>query len=203
MSSFTSETSLSTITTEDLEYQANQCSTPSLNNAKIDREKYRLIQSVAFTLDNIVSHNLALANGDNNSSSSETRTSAFSSAVIPGITLYEYLLRICAFTQIENETLITAFIYVDRVCSIGNEVLSEYNVHRILLTSVLLAIKYNEDIHFTMEYYAGIAGISVKELFDLEYEFTRVIDYCFYICDDEFANHKSYLLESETYFNCE
>ena len=200
MSSFTSETSLSTTTTDDLEYQTNQYNTLSLNNAKIDKEKYRLIQSIAFTLENIISHNLTLTN-DNNTN--ETRASPFRSPIIPGITLYEYLLRICAFTQIENETLITAFIYIDRVCSVGNEVLNEYNVHRILFTSVLLAIKYNEDIHFTMEYYAGIAGISVKELFELEYEFTCVIDYCLYICDDEFTNHKSYLLESETYFNCE
>ena len=202
MSSFTSETSISTTTTtEDLEYQSTQCNLLSLISPKIDNDKYRLIQSISFTLENIISHNLTLTNNLNTKST--TTTSPFSSTIIPGITLYQYLLRICAFTQIENETLITAFIYIDRVCSVGNEMLNEYNVHRILFISVLLAIKYNEDIHFTMEYYAGIAGISVKELFELEYTFTCVIDYCFYICDDEFTNHKTYLLESETYYNCE
>jgi hypothetical protein len=201
MSSFTSETSISTTTTtDDLEYQSTQCNSLSITSPKIDNDKYRLIQSISFTLENIISHNLTLTN---NLHTNSTTTSPFSSTIIPGITLYEYLLRICAFTQIENETLITAFIYIDRVCSVGNEMLNEYNVHRILFTSVLLAIKYNEDIHFTMEYYAGIAGISVKELFELEYAFTCVIDYCFYICDDEFTNHKRYLLESETDYNYE
>ena len=201
MSSFTSETSISTTTTaDDLEYQSTQCNSLSITSPKIDNNKYRLIQSISFTLENIISHNLTLTN---NLHTNSTTTSPFSSTIIPGITLYEYLLRICAFTQIENETLITAFIYIDRVCSVGNEMLNEYNVHRILFTSVLLAIKYNEDIHFTMEYYAGIAGISVKELFELEYAFACVIDYCFYICDDEFTNHKRYLLESETDYNYE
>ena len=197
MSPFTSATSISTTTTEDLDYQPNSF----WNYSKIDHEKYFLIQAISSTLENIISRNLTIENAE--VIIQQQSNSPFSSDVIPAITLNEYLLRICTFTQIENEILITAFIFVDRISSLGNIMLNEYNVHRILFTSVLLAIKYNEDIHFTMEYYAGIAGIDVKNLFTLEYEFTKVVNYCFYISDDEFENHKNYLLENGIYYNCE
>lgn len=43
-----------------------------------------------------------------------------------------------------------------------------FNVHRILLVSVLLAVKANEDVHFDNKHYSKVGGIVLSELNELE-----------------------------------
>ena len=48
----------------------------------------------------------------------------FSSNSIPSITLYEYLIRIQKYANPEKNTLILSLIYIDRLCKLGNIVLT-------------------------------------------------------------------------------
>ena len=50
-------------------------------------------------------------------------------------------------------------------------VLSMHNIHRLLLTSCLLSIKFNEDVNVNSKYYAEVAGIPVQDLNNLEFYF--------------------------------
>ena len=71
-----------------------------------------------------------------------------------------------------------------------------YNIHRILFTSVIISIKYNEDTFYDNKYYAEIAGVSLKELNNLEYHFVNLIHFGLYVKDETFKNYESYLAKS-------
>ena len=94
----------------------------------------------------------------------EQEKSIFSAQSIPTISLKDYLERIKIYSQVENNTLITSLIYVDRLCQKTNLILTPYNIHRIIFTAILLSLKYNEDLIYDFSYYSKIAGVSVKEL---------------------------------------
>ncbi len=117
----------------------------------------------------------------------------FSAYSVPSISIEDYLIRIQTYANMEKNTIITSLIYIDRICKIANLTLTYYNIHRILFTSVLLSIKYNEDIFYDNKYYAEIAGISVKELKSLEYNFANKIKFCFYVSDEIFEKYRLYL----------
>ena len=117
--------------------------------------------------------------------------SPFTHEHAPKISLFDYLLRIQKYTEVEDSTLIIALIYIDRICKKKGIVLSKYNIHRLLFTAILIAIKYNEDIICDNLYYSKIAGVTKKELQVLEYEFMKIIDF------DLFVSNKIY----QTYYD--
>ena len=121
----------------------------------------------------------------------------FSSNSIPSITLYDYLIRIQKYANPEKNTLILSLIYIDRLCKLGNIVLTYYNIHRILFSAILLAIKYNEDEFFENNYYADIAGIKVLELKFIEYNFFCICEFNLYVNDDTFISYSRFLNKSD------
>ena len=121
------------------------------------------------------------------------KKSLFTACLPPSISLLDYLERIVYYAHPEPPTLISSLIYIDRLCSVGKITLTELNVHRVLFTSVLLAIKYNEDEQYKIEYYAQIGGMAVKEIFGLENEFVSRVEFNFYINEEEYKKYSDYI----------
>ena len=122
---------------------------------------------------------------------------SFSSKKIPSISIKDYLKRIQTYTELENSTLILSLIYIDRICQLGNIVLTSHNIHRILFCAIYLALKYNEDQIYKTDYYAQIAGISVKELNLIENDFASFIEFNFFVDDKLFSKYENYLKNFE------
>ena len=122
----------------------------------------------------------------------------FISNSIPKISILEYLNRIVNYTKIEDSTLITAIIYLDLVGQ--NEIyLTDYNIHTLLLICILIAIKMNEDSIYTNDYYAQVAGISLKKLNKIEHEFLNMNKFKLFVDKDLFDKYQQYL--SNFYLN--
>ena len=122
----------------------------------------------------------------------------FSSNSIPKISILEYLNRIVNYTKIEDSTLITAIIYLDLVGQ--NEIyLTDYNIHTLLLICILIAIKMNEDSIYTNDYYAQVAGISLKKLNKIEHEFLNMNKFKLFVDKNLFDKYQQYL--SNFYLN--
>ena len=117
----------------------------------------------------------------------------FNSNSVPNISLYDYLVRIQKYTLIEKNTWILALIYIDRLCKLEKIILTIYNIHRILFSAVLIAIKYNEDTFFDNEYYAKIAGVKNFELKNLEYNFFYRCGFNMYVDDETFGKYCKYI----------
>ena len=120
----------------------------------------------------------------------------FSSKTLPDISLYEYLIRIQKYSLVEKSTLILALIYIDRLCKIGKIILTDYNIHRILFSALILAIKYNEDKFFENEYYSQIAGIKMTELKNIEYNFLSLCNFNVFVDEETFEKYSRNLHNS-------
>lgn len=88
----------------------------------------------------------------------------FTSKFIPKISVSDYLNRIVNYTKIEQSTLIIAFIYLNRFCEKQSILLNEYNTHRLIISSIMASIKFNEDTRFNYLFYSTIAGTDIKNL---------------------------------------
>jgi hypothetical protein len=150
-----------------------------------------LLQSITKILLKIISNNSALPNYKK--ILEEQMQFPYSTLVTPGISLYEYLYRIKYYSEVEDNTLIISLMYIDRLCKLGKIVLIENNLHRLFFTSILIAIKYNEDNIYDNKYYAKIAGINIKELNLLEKDFCNQIEFNFYIEHKHFEHYQSCL----------
>ena len=150
-----------------------------------------VIQSISQILSSVISRNKALS--DYHSLLKKQSSFPFNAQYVPMISIYDYLERIVQYTKIEEETLISSLIYIDRLCNEKQIMLTEFNVHRILFTACLLSIKYNEDQIFTMQYYSQICGVKEKELFVLESFFCDSLNFKLYINEEEFRKYQHYL----------
>ena len=125
------------------------------------------------------------------------RDMSFTSYKKPSLSIKDYLYRIQNYTEAEDNTIIIALMYIDRLSDISSILLTPFNVHRILFVSILLAIKYNEDICFGFDFYAKIAGMPISDLKKMERDFVYLIKFKFFIDKEEFENYKSYIDEIE------
>lgn len=120
--------------------------------------------------------------GQDITTSSANYTSHFNSIRIPGISIMAYLSRIHFYADCSDSCYILAFIYIDRLLQNNpGLVLSYRNIHRLLLTAVLLAIKYSDDIYAENLAYAKIGGIPLDELNVLEVDMLKLLHYSLHV----------------------
>ena len=106
---------------------------------------------------------------------------SFTNKNIPSISIKDYLLRLSKHSKINESTIILILIYIDRICNMNHFILTYYNIHKMILAAFILAIKYNEDCYYSMNYYSKIGGISLSELNNLESEYLILIGYNLFI----------------------
>lgn len=80
---------------------------------------------------------------------------------------------------------ILARIYLDRVSTLCG--IDQCSAHRSLLLSLVLAVKFQDDVFYTNSYYAKVGGIAVEELNELESLFLQLLDYHLCVKEAVFA----------------
>jgi hypothetical protein len=121
---------------------------------------------------------------------------SFLSKKIPSISIYNFLDRLVKYSRIQNSTLMLILIYIDRLCDINYVNLTFYNIHKLILASMIVAIKFNEDNYFSNSFYAKVGGVTKKEIDKLEYEFLSLIDFTLFIDEEIFEKYNNYLIEA-------
>lgn len=122
----------------------------------------------------------------------------------PGISVRDYLLRIHKYASCSPECFVLALVYMDRLHQMQGFLLTELNVHRVVITSVVLAAKFFDDHYFNNAYYAKVGGVPCPEMNELEVEYLLLINFSLHVCSDtytryynELANH--YIFTSVRY----
>jgi len=150
-----------------------------------------LINAISKTLTTILESNKKLKNYKEIIKSQSIMY--FSANSIPNITIKDYLIRIQNYSEIEESTLILAIILIDHMCKRSGVLLTHYNIHRILFSSVLVSIKFNEDSYFDNNFYSQIAGVKPNELQKLEYIFLELNDFNIFVEDIEYQQYEKHL----------
>ena len=101
------------------------------------------------------------------------------------ISIEDFINLIYKSTKMSLSTLIMAIIYIDSFCELNKYILSLKNIHRLLIASCLLSIKFNED-SISTKYYSKIVGTTDCDINNLEIylfiklQFALFVEYDYY-----------------------
>ena len=110
----------------------------------------------------------------------------------PAISIEDYIERIFTYALCSKSCFLIAAFYMERV-AVKNAALraTSLNSHRLLITSVMLAAKFFDDIFYNNAYYAKVGGVPVSELNALELAMLKELDYGLNMSAEEFALYES------------
>ena len=99
------------------------------------------------------------------------------------------ICRLYRYSKCSVECLVLALIYIDRFIQSSGIQVNSLTVHRILLTSVVLAAKTYDDNFYTNTHYARVGGVPVEELNSLELKFLCGISCSLYGSCEEYQRY--------------
>lgn len=107
----------------------------------------------------------------------------------PSIGIRDYLERINKYANCSPECLVLMLIYIDRLIQKNSLVLSSLNVHRIVITAVMIAAKFFDDQYFNNAYYAKVGGMPCAEVNSLELEFLFSIKFSLHVSTEVYGKY--------------
>jgi hypothetical protein len=100
------------------------------------------------------------------------RISAFNAVTKPSISIRSYMERIFKYADCSDSCYIVAYIYLDRFIQKQPLLpIDSSNVHRLIITSVLVSAKFMDDLCYNNAFYAKVGGITTEEMNLLELDF--------------------------------
>lgn len=111
----------------------------------------------------------------------------------PTLSVRQYIDRIFKYSGCSPSCFVVAHIYVDRFLQHTDAHLTSLNVHRLLITSVMVAAKFVDDAFFNNAYYAKVGGVSTAELNRLEMKFLFSLDFRLQVTVETFRSYCSQL----------
>ncbi|XP_021747252.1 cyclin-P3-1-like [Chenopodium quinoa] len=114
----------------------------------------------------------------------------------PPVSIQQYFDRMFKYAGCSPSCFIVAYIYVDRYLQQTKTYLTSLNIHRLLVTSLMVAAKFVDDASFNNAYYAKVGGISTSEINRLEMKLLFSIDFRLQVNEDTFRRY-CLLLEKE------
>ena len=147
-----------------------------LNRRQEDSSCLNIIQSIADLIKNICE--------DNKTKQKNEKYKYFEIQTEPSISIKDYLIQLYKFSKPNISTIIITLIYIDRFCDYNNFTLTKFNIYKLILTSFIVASKYNEDIIYLMDFYSKIGGVPLQMLLKLELEFLFMIKFDLYVKEE-------------------
>ena len=105
---------------------------------------------------------------------------------IPKIKIEDYITRFFTYSKIEISTLILGYIYIKRFINKENYIISFRNIFGLIMSCIILAIKFNENKVYKNTFYAKVGGFDVDDLNNLEYNVFSRLDFNLRVLDEEF-----------------
>ncbi|KAH9307264.1 hypothetical protein KI387_035175, partial [Taxus chinensis] len=113
----------------------------------------------------------------------------------PSIGIEKYLERIFKYANCSPSCFVVAYAYIDRFIHQQriNLPITSLNVHRLLITSVMVAAKFLDDAYYNNSYYAKVGGVTPLEMNRLELEFLFALRFRLHVTVSTFENYCSLL----------
>jgi len=125
------------------------------------------------------------------------RVTRFHAIKVPQLSICDYLSRISTYFQCSHECFVLALVYIDRIVKLHPDfTISVLNIHRLLVTSVMLGAKFFDDVYYSNSYYAKVGGVRTQELNALEAQFLRLIEWKLHVLPQEYDQYRNYVLKA-------
>ncbi|EEF49826.1 cyclin-P3-1 [Ricinus communis] len=112
----------------------------------------------------------------------------------PSLSIRQYIERVFKYTKCSTSCFVVAYIYVERFLRRMDACLTSLNVHRLLITSIMLAAKFLDDECYNNAYYAKVGGVSTPEMNRMETKLLFNLDFRLQVTVEAF---RSYCLKLE------
>ncbi|KAM5561274.1 cyclin-P3-1 [Rosa sericea] len=113
----------------------------------------------------------------------------FHASEVPALSIRKYIERIFKYSSCSNSCFVVAYIYIERFLQRTGTCLTSLNVHRLLITSILIAAKFMDDDCYSNGYYAKVGGVSTAEMNNLEMAFLLSLDFKLYVTTEMFGKY--------------
>ncbi|KAB5526851.1 hypothetical protein DKX38_020698 [Salix brachista] len=122
------------------------------------------------------------------------KISVFHGLTRPTISIQSYLERIFKYANCSPSCFVVAYVYLDRFAQRQPSLpINSFNVHRLLIASVLVSAKFMDDMYYNNAYYARVGGISTIEMNYLEVDFLFGLGFHLNVTPNTFHTYCSYL----------
>ncbi|BAS76759.1 cyclin-P4-1-like [Oryza sativa Japonica Group] len=139
-------------------------------------------------------------------SAAAAAATAFRGRTRPEISVRRYAERIYRYAGCSPACFVVARVYLDRLAGRSPEeesspspsppataaaavCVDSYSVHRLLITSVMVAAKFMDDIHYNNAYFARVGGVEVAEMNGLELELLFALRFRLNVTPATFATY--------------
>jgi len=148
-----------------------------------DNQNNLLLEVIASVLDELV------RKGEEERKTSKCTTTKFHGLRAPSINLTDYLQRISQFSGCSNECFVLMLVYVDRLVTNKGIPLDALNVHRLVITGILLAAKFFDDHYLDNAHYSAVGGLPPHEINQLELEFLFLLGFNLYVSTEKYGSY--------------
>ncbi|CAN6235796.1 unnamed protein product [Urochloa humidicola] len=159
----------------------------------------RVVGVLSALLERVVERNDAaaaadeLAAGAGAGAAPPAPASAFRATARPDISVRAYMARIARFAGCSPACYVAAYVYLDRLLRRGGRrralAVDSYSVHRLLITAVLAAVKFMDDVRYNNAYFARVGGISLPEMNYLEVDFLFAVGFDLNVSPETFGHY--------------
>ncbi|KAF6990080.1 hypothetical protein CFC21_007329 [Triticum aestivum] len=104
-------------------------------------------------------------------------TTIFHGQKVPDLSIQLYAERIFKYAECSPSCFVLALVYMERYLQQPNVYMTPFSVHRLLITSVVVAAKFTDDAFFNNAFYARVGGISTIEMNRLELDLLFNLDF--------------------------
>lgn len=102
---------------------------------------------------------------------------SFNAQSAPEISIAYYVQRISKYTPCSPECYLAAIIYIDQIIQTHKMLLNSLNIHRLIITSILIAAKLYDETTYNNKYYSVVGGVALHELNALELQFIALLNF--------------------------
>jgi len=90
----------------------------------------------------------------------------FHAKLPPSISILNYLQRIVKYIPCSTECFVLGLVYIDRIIQKHAQLITinSFNVHRLVISSILVASKFNDDNPYNNAFYARVGGFQLQKL---------------------------------------
>ena len=155
-----------------------------------------IIKKISELLEDICDENTHSFKDSNHGENYNTKP--FLSKNIPQISIKDYLERLYKHTKINCSTIILILIYIDRICNIQKFKLTYFNIHKLILASMIIAIKFNEDEQYTTKFYSKLGGVPIAEIVFLENNFFFLIKFNLFVKNELYKKYSDYISSADS-----
>jgi len=121
--------------------------------------------------------------------------SSFCSTRVPSITVKQFVRRLAKYTCCSEASLVLSLVYIDRLITKKGFIVIPHNVHRLILTSILVSVKFFDDKYYSNAFFGKVGGVSSKELNTLERLFLHGIQFDLFVDTDVYKKYDECLMK--------